>query len=101
MHDIHSICPLLKNCSISKIIITPSFIQKAAARKYHEGFIKQVFQEKKLVGIIDQDDATFKITYEHTDSRDLVLDCRIEQDHIRPITVYPAERTKRIRREEQ
>ncbi|RJQ19353.1 hypothetical protein C4580_05445 [Candidatus Woesearchaeota archaeon] len=100
MHNIHSALLLLKHCTMSKIIITPSFQRKALGRAYHDGLIKNTFCTQKIFGITDQENDTFKLLYQHTTENDLCIACRIQADHIIPITIYPSKRSKRIRNDE-
>lgn len=95
---IPQICEVLHQINNQKIVLTAAFIQKAKNRKFQEGKVKKIIQEKNIVGVFDQDDDSFRVWFQEDQNYDTCVPLRLEADgKIYPITIYPTEKQRRIR----
>jgi hypothetical protein len=97
--SIRELCSLIENCTNNgKIEITPECERKILNRKFHTGQIKTIIKEKRIAGVIDNEDSSFRVFFEKDNKYDTVIPMRItEEQKIKPITAFKEERKRRIK----
>ena len=98
--EIPKICDLIGNCTKNKIKLTSEFGIKAKNRGYHPGQVKKIICKKKVVGVWEHEDGSFRVWFEKDvkPEHDTIIALRpLDNGEIKPITIYPRNKDKRLR----
>lgn len=96
--DLQTALELIRNSLSENIAFTKHFVDQCIDRKLDENRIRKILLDSRILGILEQGEALYKIWFFYEKNKDLNIILRISNNEdIRLVTVFPCYSDRRRR----